>query len=67
MNTHAMIQHLPLVPHQMTVMMLNDINIQINVIIFPEMELHCRTIKSTDTTIMRAANRFGFAKDRVIT
>ena len=45
MNTHAMIQHLPLVPHQMTGMMLNDINIQINVIIFPEMELHCRTIK----------------------
>ena len=45
MNTHAMIPNLPLVPHQMTVMMLNDHNIQINVIISPEMELPCRTIK----------------------
>ena len=45
MNTHAMIPNLPLVPNQMTVMMLNDNNIQIIVIISPEMELHCRTIK----------------------
>ena len=45
MNTHDMIHHLPLVPHQMIVMMLNDNNIQINVIISPEMELPCRTIK----------------------